>query len=85
LTLGLAALQDPEGCSARIDMWSTPNVTELYTPAIRSGGLLRLGGAKIDGGNTGDQLASLKLHRAGGVQKIRCRTRNEDHNAVADK
>jgi hypothetical protein len=64
-------------------MWSTPNVTEMYTPAVRSGGLLRLGGARIDGGNTGDEHVTLQLHRTGAEQKIRCRTRNEDRDAVA--
>ena len=67
----------------RIDLWSTPNVSEIYTPAIRAGGLLRMNGARIDGGVDGEPLASLELKREGSTQQISCRTRDDGGDAVA--
>ena len=43
------------GCSARFNLQNTPNITEIFTPIVEAGSVIRYSGRNIDVGSTSSQ------------------------------
>lgn len=63
-TNGVASCAPSDGCTVRVDIHNTPNISSVRTPLVRAGSVIHLHGRNIQTGLRGQYITSAKLRTA---------------------